>query len=168
MKKYHLGICLLAALALTACKPTEKNYKAAYDAALGKREAAKAELGVNLPEGTLQSVDGPQLKEVNGVNVYVLNRRIRPVEEGAALPASYNVAIGTYKMDTNCKAQVEALKAEGYEAFAAKDAEPMYYTIAASFPTLDEAVKFSEKYRKGKDRVYVGFPNAPVIIYSPR
>ena len=167
MKKYLFLFSLLLFL-LPSCKPTEKGYKAAYDAALGKREAVKADIDVDLPEGALQSVDGPQLKEVDGVKVYLLNQRIRPVEEDKTLPESYNVAIGTYKMNTNSKAQAQALKEEGYDAFSAKDTEGMYYTIAGSFPTLSEAVKFYEKYKAGKDRVYVGLPNAPVIIYSPK
>ena len=167
MKKYLFIIALLT-LVFPSCKPTEKGYKAAYDAALGKREALKTDIDVDLPEGALQSVDGPQLKEVDGVKIYLLNQRIKPTENGMKRPESYNVAIGTYKMNTNSKAQAEALKEEGYDAFSAKDAEGMYYTIAGSFPTLSEAVKFYEDYRRGKDRVYVGLPNAPVIIYSPK
>ena len=49
---------------VVACKPTEKGYKTAYDAALNKRQAAMADLNVNLPDGVIQQVDGPQLQEV--------------------------------------------------------------------------------------------------------
>lgn len=165
--KYLIILALFICFA-TSCKPTEKGYKAAYDAALGKREAAYKDLDVDLPEGKLQEADGAQLKEVNGVSVYVLNQRIRPVDEGRKLPGSYNVAVGTYKMITNCSSQSEALKHEGYDSFPAREGDGIYYTIAGSFETLDEAVTFYEKYSKDKDRVYVGLPNAPVIIYSPR
>lgn len=167
MKILKILIFLITLTALTGCKPTEKNYKSAYDAALGKREAAMADIDVNIPEGTLQQVDGPQLKEVDGVKVYLLNRRLKPEGEGISLPARYNVAVGTYKMNTNCIAQSVALKEEGFQAFAAKDSEGEYYTIAGSFPTLTEAVTFYKKYEAGKNRVYVGLPSAPVIILSP-
>lgn len=167
MKKYLILIPIFLFL-FVSCKPTEKGYKAAYDAALGKREAVKAYLDLENPEGSLQQVDGPQLKEVDGVKVYVLNQRIRPLEDGVSLPGNYNVAVGTYKMNTNCKAQSENLKNEGYDAFPVKDTEGMYFTIAGSFNSLSEAVKFSEEFRKTKDRVYVGLPQAPVIIYSPK
>lgn len=163
----HIYLISLLLLFLISCKPTEKGYKAAYDAALGKREAAMADIDVNLPEGAVQQVDGPQLKEYNGSKVYVLNQRIKPDVDGMRLPGSYNVAVGTYKMDTNCKAQVKVLREEGYDSFPAKDMEGMYYTIAGSFPTLDEAAKFYQKYMSEKDRVYIGLPKAPVIIYSP-
>lgn len=168
MKKSLILVSLTLVLAMGACKPTEKGYKSAYDAALGKREAALADMNVDLPEGALQKVDGPQLKEINGVSVYVMNERIKPVEQDFTAPGDYNVAIATYKMITNCRSQVEDLKKENYDAFAAKDEEGMYFTIAGSFPTVEEAVNFYENYRKKKDRVYVGLPNSPVIIYSPR
>lgn len=168
MKILSFLIAITFAISIVSCKPTEKNYKAAYDAALGKREAAKADMDVNLPEGALQQIDGPQLKEVDGKQVYILNMRIRPLDQGIKLPGKYNVAIGSYKMNTNCLAQVDVLKKEGYEAFAVRDSEPMYYSIAGSFETLQEAVQFYEDYKKGKNRVYVGLPNNPVIIFTPR
>lgn len=152
---------------MSSCKPTEKGYQAAYDLAKGKREAVMTDLGVNLPEGALQDVDGAQLKEVDGVKVYLQNQRLSPVSEDIATE-SYNVAIGKYKMNTNCVAQAKSLKEEGYDAFAAKDHEGMFYTIAGSFPTLEKAVKFYQDYQQGKNRVYVGLPSAPVIIFSPK
>ena len=166
MKKFIIVFAVLISF-MTSCKPTEKGYKAAYDAALGKREAAMSDIDTNVAVGEIQQVDGAQLKEVDGVKVYVLNQRLKPVEEGKRLPGNYNVAVGTYKMITNCRAQAEALKAEGYEAFPAVDMEGMHFTIAGSFPTMSDAVKFYEKYKSGKNRVYVGLPQSPVIIFSP-
>lgn len=167
MKKNYFVIFCLACLTFTACKPTEKGYKAAYDAALGKRQAAMADLDVNIPQGALQQVDGPQLKVIDGVKVYLSNQRLQSVNEGDNIPGHYNVAVGAYKMVTNCKSQSNALREEGFEAFPAKDGEGMFYTIAGSFATLPEAVKFYQKYSAKPDRVYVGLPSAPVIIYNP-
>lgn len=167
MKKIFLASAVLLCLTFTSCKPTEKGYKSAYDLAKGKREAAIADLGVNLPDGALEEVDGARLKEIDGVKVYVLNQRITPLNEPTFLPGPYNVAVGKYKMNTNSLAQSEALESEGLEAFAAKNNEGEFYTVAGSFPTLSEAVAFYQKYRQMKDRVYVGLPSAPVIIYSP-
>lgn len=168
MKKIQILICVLLPCFMFSCKPTEKGYKAAYDAALGKREAAMADIDVNLPEGALQQVDGAQLREVEGVKVYVLNQRIKPAENNMQLPEPYNVAVGSYKMITNCRSQANSLKEEGFNAFPAQDNEDMFYTVAGSFPTLSEAVKFYQEYQSGKNRVYVGLPDAPVIIYSPK
>ena len=166
--KFYIIVLSLITLFLPACKPTEKGYKSAYDAALGKREAVKADIDVDLPEGALQDFDGAQLREVDGVKVYILNQRLKPVEEDMKLPGLFNVAVGTYKMITNCRAQSNALKEEGYEAFPAQEPDGMYYTIAGSFATLSEAVKFYQDYKSAKDRVYVGLPDSPIIIFSPK
>ena len=167
MKKLLL-ITIIFISFLSSCKPTEKGYKAAYDAAREKREATFGDIDVNLPEGALQDYDGAQLREINGVKVYILNQRISSADGTFTLPGSYNVAVGTYKMITNCRSQVATLLDEGYNAFAAKEPDGMYYTIAGSFDSLDEAVSFYEKYRTNPRHVYVGLPNAPIIIYSPK
>lgn len=167
MKKISILMIAGTLLFLGACKPTEKGYQAAYDAAQGKRQAVLDALDVNLPEGAIQDVDGAQLRDIDGVKVYVINRRIRPADKNKALPGSYNVAVGKFKMITNSESQSKDLQEDGFDAFPAKEAEGDYYTIAGSFQTLQEAVKFYEKYKDGKNRAYVGLPNAPVIIYSP-
>ena len=163
-----LPVLIIFSITFIGCKPTEKGYKAAYDAALSKREAAMETLDVDLPAGALQQVDGPQLKVVDGQQVYVFNQRLKPIEEFETLPGNYNVAVACYKMPTNCKAQSQDLKKEGFQAFPAKGIEDKYYTIAGSFPSMEEAIKFSKEYENGKNRVYVGLPDAPVIIYSPK
>lgn len=168
MKKTVLTLLILGGLALSGCKPTEKGYKSAYDAALNKREAALADMGINVDGSKLQQVDGPHLKEIDGQEVYLLNSRLIPADFVMELPDSYNVAVGKYKMITNCKAQAEMLLSDSYHAFPAKDTEGMYYTIAGSFPTLSEAVAFYNEYKKDKNRVFVGLPGSPVIIYSPK
>lgn len=159
---------MLILFASTSCKPTEKGYRNAYDAALNKRQSTLGDLDVNISPDEIQEIDGMQLKTVDGVKVWVLNTRITPVNEEMKLPGNYNVAVGYYKMITNCQAQAEALKEEGMQAFPAKDSEGDYYTIAGSFQFLKEAVKFDLEYQKRKNSVYVGLHNAPVIIYSPK
>ena len=166
MKKIFIITGLAFLISLSACKPTEKGYQAAYDAAKNKREASISDLGVDLPAGAFQEVDGPQLKTVDGVQVYVLNERLKPETFFTELPGNYNVAIGKYKMITNSKKQAEELRKGGYEAFVAKTSKDVYYTVASSFATLEEAVKFYQELQKDKKRVYVGLPEAPVIIYS--
>ena len=158
----------LVALTLIACKPTEQNYQAAYDAAIGKRQTVKADVDSTLVMGSVQQIDGPQLREFEGTQIYVFNKRLRPEVKDESLPGSYNVAVGTYKMPTNCRAQVENLKAEGFDAFVAKDADDKYYSIAGSFSSLKEASALYNKLLENKNRVYIGFPDSPVIIYSNR
>ena len=156
----------LSLLMLASCKPTEKGYQSAYDAAQHKRDSFNASLGVNIPEGALQQVDGPQLKEIDGKSVYVLNRRLKALDNDSIL-CEYNVAVGEFKMSTNAIALAENLRKEGYKAFAAADMDEKYFTIASTFSNMADALSFLDKYKSAKDRVYVGLPEAPVIIYTP-
>ena len=158
-----LLICMLA-----GCKPTEKGYKAAYDAAKNKREAAIADLGVDTSNTTIQQVDGPHLRKIDGVEVFVDNLRLKRVDSTEKLPGNFNVAVASYKMPTNCKAQAKDLVNEGFDAFPAQDTTGKYYVIAGSFPTQKEALEFVSKLKENKERVYVGLSGAPVIIYSPK
>lgn len=150
------------------CKPTEKGYKAAYDAALNKREQAMVDYDPALPVEGLQSTDGPQLKEIEGSNYYFLKERLKKTEEDGEALHLYNVAVACYKMPTNCRAQVADLSGEGYPAFGAKSGEDKYYVILSSFPSLEEATECYRKYSSKKNRVYVGLPDSPVIIYSAK
>ena len=86
----------VASVLLTGCKPTERNYRAAYDAALAKRQA-EAELRM-LPASGLMSDDGPQLKIVNGDSLYVVKERLKAAP-GDTLPSSgWAVGVGVYKI----------------------------------------------------------------------
>ena len=165
----HKIVCCISLILLlfsTACKPTEKGYKAAYDAALGKRQSANEALDVDLKGGELMQVDGPQIKEINGRKVFILSDRIKRTGENESLPSNYNVAVGSYKMLTNCEAQVKDYLNSGYEAFSAVDNEGKYYSIVFSTDNLEEAVKTYEKVLYNSSGTFIGLPDAPVIIYS--
>ena len=163
----YFAIIILSFFLFVGCKPTEKGYKAAYDAALGKRQATSVDFDASLGVGTFQLSDGPQLKEIDGQQVYVLNQPLKNLDNQSKLPHSYNVAVGTYKMLTNCSAQVSGLKEDGYDAFVAIDSEDRFFSVAGSFQTMKEALTFYNKYRQKKGQSYVGFPDSPVIIFSP-
>lgn len=145
------------------CKPTEKNYKSAYDAALAKRQEAVAEQ--MRPATGLLSDDGPQLRVVEGDSVYVLKERIR-MQDGAAVPGRWAVAVAVYKMDTNAKASASDLRAQGFPAaFVAKAAGGKYYTVVSAVETLDSARVASKVFRMSLPQYpYVGLPGAPVLI----
>lgn len=167
MKRIFFLLSIFALLIPAACKPTEKGYKSAYDAALNKRQAALDAIDAQIPAHELQEVDGMQIKTIDGVKVFLMNQRLTPLEDSGVDMENYNVAVGAYKMITNCKAQVEALREEGFRAFVAQDADGMFYSIAGSFKFVNEAAKFYSGFKKSAKRVYVGLHNDPVIIYSP-
>lgn len=170
MKKKNIILFLISALFISVvfygCKPTEKGYKAAYDAALNKRIKQEQDFDGNVAIGKIQLPDGPQLRTINGHEIYFLGENIVPLPQTLVQIYNYNVAVGCFKMPTNCVALAEDLHNEGYESFAAKSVDEKYYTIVASFPTLDEAIDFSVKYNESNKRSYVGLPEAPVIIFT--
>lgn len=164
--KYQFKVLIsaaLVALILVACKPTEANYKKAYDAALAKRQQVAEEQ--MRPASGLLSDDGPMRRVLDGDTVYVLAERLRTLD-GNKLPGSWALAVGAYKMDTNAKASAEDLKADGYvNAQPAIGPGKKYYTILHTASSLDsvkaEAVKFVENY---PHYPFVGLPGAPVLI----
>jgi len=163
MKKLVLSIALLSLMAVSGCKPTESNYKAAYDAAQKKRQAADTD--VMLPASGLQSVDGPRRQTVGGNSVYVVKEHLKITGDTGIEMQKWNVAVASYKMSTNCASQVDELKSKGYRSFPAESTGGKYYVIAGSFATLEEAAEFVHEYSSGKEPTeFIGMPGAPVII----
>lgn len=153
----------LVAHILIGCKPTEKNYQAAYDAAQAKRAEAAAEQ--MRPATGLLSDDGPQRRVVNGDTIYVLSERTRALD-GAKIPGRFSLVVGSYKMDTNAKASAADLISSGYSgAFAAKGFNGKYFTIVVTSSDMDSIRSESKKFQKKfPSYPYVGLPGAPVIL----
>lgn len=150
---------------LTGCKPTEKNYQAAYDAAKAKREKANVELG--LPATGLLSDDGPMLRIVDGDSIFVARERLRIPNDIPEVdrPKEFSVGVGVYKMSTNARAAAEDLKKTGYPARAFETTGERWYLIADSFKTLTEAKEFVKSFRKTHPGYpYIGLPGSPVVI----
>lgn len=166
MNKFIAGSSFLFAslFILTGCKPTEKNYKAAYDAALSKRQAESEDPDLNLPAEGYTRLGEPEKKEINGKTYFYKFQHLHPLSEGVEMQP-YNVAVSVYKMPTNCQSQVRDLCEAGYDAFGTRTGDDRYYTIVGSYPTIEEAAEAVDNYmRKHKDSIYVGLEGAPVIL----
>ncbi|MDE6255610.1 MAG: SPOR domain-containing protein [Muribaculaceae bacterium] len=159
---YSIGVAAVIVI-LSGCKPTENNYRQAYDAAKAKREAANAEAMV--PATGLLSDDGISLKVIEGDSVYVSRDRLRRDPETPDVPKAYNVAVGVYKMNTNAKAQASALSEKGYDAHAVMTTGDRWYTVAGCFDSLDEARSFIKDFKKKNPGYpYIGLPGSPIVI----
>ena len=154
---------ILALLVLAGCKPTERGYQQAYDAAKQKREQVQREN--MLPAEGLQSDEGPQQRVISGDTVYVDRQRLR-TEEGQPLPKSWYVAVGVYKMNTNAKANAARLREKGWkEAQAVKGQQGRWYTMAAGAGSLDSVRVIAKQFKKeNKQYPYVGLPGSPVLV----
>lgn len=164
-----MALALSGIVILTGCKPTEKNYKAAYDVALAKREAEQNDPDMNLPVGVYQRLDAPQIRKIGDKEYYYQFVRLKPLDESVKM-SPYNVVVSVYKMPTNCEAQVSDLQASGYnKAFGAKSGDDKYYVIIGSYTSIDAAAAEIDSYvKKHKDGVYVGLPEAPVIVQTQK
>jgi len=153
---------------LSGCKPTEKNYQAAYEAARVKKASdAKADdLGLDMPE--LISEDGPNRKVIAGEEIYVLSDRVSPEPRGAGLAMPYNVAVGVYRMPANAEAHLGRLREEGYkDAYMVRNPKDMIYVcIGGSGDSAEAAGILSEYRRKHRAMTYPGLPDA-VLLSSP-
>lgn len=165
MKKYLIPCLLLSFLSLIGCKPTEKNYKEAYDVALQKRKAASTDADIVIPAGALHKIGEPMVKVVDGDTIKIAVEHLK--FEGGREDAmkKWNVAVAKYKMPTNCASQTNNLFSEGYKAFYVLNPEGYYYVIAGSFDTLDEAKNFAGEYiSRHKSTTFVGLSGSPLLI----
>lgn len=164
MKKILMAAFTVSLLiGATGCKPTEKNYQAAYEAAQRKRAADANDADMGLPAKGLQQIGAPVAKTVNGHEVLTETKFLK--RPGGEFMNKYNVAVARYKMATNAKAQADRLTAEGYRAFQAEGTEGWHYVIAGTFDTLAAAADLATGYaRKNEPAAFVGLPGAPVVI----
>lgn len=151
------------ALMFIGCKPTENNYRKAYDAALAKRRQAAEEQ--MRPATGLLSDDGPMQRVIEGDTVYVINESLR-LADGKRPSGRWALAVGLYKMDTNAKASASDLSSQGYpDAFAAKATGGKFYTVVLVAPNMDSVRMESKKFKtRFPDYPYVGLPGSPVLI----
>ena len=161
MKSKYL-ILLFAIFILVGCKPTEKNYKAAYDAAVAKREKSNTE--AMLAADGLISDDGPVKKVIAGESLYVVEERTVALDKEHKVRA-YSVAVAEFKMQTNARSGAEYLISKGYDALVAKAIGDRYYVLAGSFDNQEEArdcyLRFVKEF---PDYSYIGLPSSPVIV----
>lgn len=159
-----------AVLPLGGCKPAEKHYRSAYDAAQAKRQAAAAAEADALADAdgvigatALEQVDGPRRRSVNGRELMVLTEPVSG--DGAGTLGVCNVAVGVYSMDTNAKAMADALRAEGYAAFTARNGNGRHYVVAAVCETLGEASDaVGEFVERHPGWPYSGLQGQPLVL----
>ncbi len=161
---------LLCGGALTSCKPTEKNYRSAYDVARQKREredARRQELqkDMGLDEGVLQEVDGVRRASIGGAEVWATNASFSPADS----LATYSVSVATFKMSSNAQAMAADLRAEGWRGSRAAIHDSHHYVIIGSDADSEAALTLMRSFEeKHKEWQYVGQPGIMLIIGGSR
>ncbi len=151
IKSVAVSVTLLFGVWLmSGCKPTEQGYRAAYDAARQKREAAAAEMMI--PVSGLLSADGPQWR--------ITKERVRGAD-GEKLPL-WLLAVGVYRMDTNARAQAASLRGA---AMAVRGEGDRWYCVADTASGLDGIMAARKRFMASHpDFPYIGLPASPVIV----
>ena len=165
MKKYLLITGLI--LIMCGCKPTEKNYEAAYskayEAARQKAEAEqKGEDGVKL-----ESIDGPRIEAVGNDSILVGKTRLKPFEaDSIAEEGKYGIAIARYSMPTNARRHLQDVRKEYPNAFLATDGQQGYYVVIKRVPTVPEASDPIRIYKLSHPNdAFLGLDGEPALYF---
>lgn len=156
-------------LSLAGCHASEKGYKAAYDAAVNKRQNSNL-IVENEQEviGDIKKIDGPNREQIGDLTAFCMTDYLQPTESNGIELSKYNVAIASYSMPTNALSQSRMLKENGISTVVAKGKDEKFYVIVGGSENLKEAAEFSDNFiKKNPNQVYVGMPGEPVIIFSP-
>lgn len=149
MKKTLLFM-ILAACLLAACKPTEANYRQAYDAAMATRNT---EEGDTIFNGMRRNMDQQEMV-VGADTASFISQWVKITEGGGGINEyirKYCVVAGQFKQAFNAKSMRERLVENGYPgAFVVQNSEPYYYVIAASYAEPQAAIEMLQKLRNDK------------------
>lgn len=145
--KYIL-LTALAVVSLSSCKPTEENYRKAYEATVAKS-------GKKSVEGTIynryrQQQRMTQIVVAPGDTLDVRHEMVTLTKDGggsAETLREYNLVVAQFKQVFNAKAMCERLSGMGYQPFIMQTREPLYYVIAGSCETTAEAWAMLKKLR---------------------
>ncbi len=160
MKKV-LFIIAIAFLTVIGCKPTEENYRAAYEKAREKQ----SETGDSLTTAQFRQSQQPRLMSVGADTLPVMTFYIgRDADFGNKDSIrKYCVVVGRFKQVFNARSMAERLVAGGFnEAFVVHDAQGYYYVACNSTDLPDEAGRLLEKVKK--DGSVVLHPPYPYIL----
>ena len=88
------------------------------------------------------------------------SEKINAVDGNDALLKSYNVIVGSFRQRLNAQSLCERLRADGYPAVLAQNAQGMYRVVACSFDDRATAVQA----REGLQAKYPQFTDAWFLI----
>lgn len=167
MRKLFIAVVVL--ITLGACKPSENNYRLAYETAM-QRDREGLEEGVY---ELIQQEKLPPMIHVLGDSVRVQRLPLAAFYCPGAdsidkcVPQCYNVAVARYKMPTNARAHADRLAGEGYRSAVLKSGASLYYVMAGLVESLDSAARLARKYDLSHAGEYIGIP-CPVAIQPLR
>lgn len=159
--------CMLVFL-MAGCKPTEKGYREAYDAAKSKREQKDPDEELLTGGHKLLSQEASNWRVIAGDSLQVQHMYLKPSgDEKWPQSGPYRLAIAMFKMTTNANSMLNDLKKKGsLKPVIATDGKDTYYMIAGSATYVDSLGNVLKTFRKENPGFqYIGMPqSAPVVI----
>ncbi|MDE6549516.1 MAG: hypothetical protein K2L22_11020 [Muribaculaceae bacterium] len=169
MKKIRIVLMITVLLGmLYSCKPTEKGYRQAYEAAKSKREQVDPEEDLLTGGHKLLNEESTNWKVLAGDSLQVQHMFLKPID-GVKWPQSgpYRLAVAMFKMTTNANSMLEDLnKKGGLTPVIATDGKDKYYIIAGSATYADSLGNVLTTFRKEHPGFqYIGLtPAKPLIV----
>ena len=165
-----LTLCVLIAT-LTGCKPTEKGYRQAYEAAKSKREQKDPDEDLLTGGHKLLSEEATNWRIIDGDSLQLQHKFTKPVDAGK-WPQSgpYRLAVAMFKMTTNANSLLSDLKkGRSLEPVIATDGKDTYYIIAGSATYIDSLSNVLATFKhENPGFQYIGLPEGKPIIMVGR
>lgn len=163
LKLLSVVVAIYAALSLTCCKPTEKNYKLAYDKAMEKARQGITEdeyqwmLAESLPRYMHGETDSVRAFPEGIIWQYTPEA----VDSGRKTkPASFNLAVAKYSMLANAKAHADRLAGDGWPSHIFRTGEPVYYVVVKMSDNIDTVAQAAHNYM-------ARYPKGVVAMHEP-
>lgn len=145
-------------LLVAACKPTENNYRQAYELASQRKAEAESEIDAELN----RRINAENRLPMMAVGADSVPYRHEPLTvapgEGEPQLHRYNLAVALYAMRTNARSHTERLKASGLDAYMAQNAKGEFYVMAAGGEDADALAGALRKWRNTNKNSNSNFP----------
>ncbi len=153
---------------MAGCKPTEKGYQQAYEAAKNKREQVDPDEVLLTGGHKLLDQESSNWRVIGGDSLQLQHKFIKPLD-GEKWPQSgpYRLAVAMLKMTTNANSMLTDIKGKGsLKPVVATDGKDTYYIIAGSATYVDSLGNVLTTFKKENPGFqYIGLtPAKPVII----
>jgi Sporulation related domain. len=138
MKKLLYIVMLMAAVTLTACHSSEKNYREAYEKAKERRQTG-------IGSETYAKIEAERQRYthvINGDSVRMLYVNVNVAIDSTDVAHDYNVVVATFTQRINAKSYRDRLREEcgltgSYVLFGGKDKQ--YFVVAQGFDNSADA-----------------------------
>jgi hypothetical protein len=168
MKKLYLLLVMSAfAGVFISCRTTEENYREAYEAVKEKVDADSGIDGTIYEKIRKEAINSQTI--VRGDTVPTMTVAVKCVDglSTSGDVKQYNIAVAQFKQLFNAKSLMTRLRNNGYSgATVVVTAEPLYYVIAATVDSPEEAAGAYDKVRNDKT-VYARTPY-PLLLRPQR